>query len=365
MRQNPLLLLFLAAILASGLACPVQAQALAGEEVWRSGTGDRVLAVALSEDGLSGAAITGERVYLFDENGTTLWSYPVSRGRSVAISPDGEHIAAGGDQLLLFDRNGEVLRRYTPASRILGVAVAADGRTVYAGTGTGLLVFSPESEQTAASAIWSSGTEDPIVSVSIDGKGSSVVAAGESGNIYFFSGDGRLLWNYRTGSSGVRAVISHDGSTVAAASSQRAVFLLNRHGRLLWKSPADGRVTDVSLSGDGSTLVLADGGISVLNRDGEAVWRGVAGEEIRCVSASPGTTRIIAGALDGTVSVFRLQPAAGPADAPSPEAAFTAGPLPSPGETTSPEQGAALAPAVPVAIGAWLAALGWRRRRGR
>ena len=111
--------------------------------------------------------------------------------------------------------------------------------------------------------------------------------------------------------------------------------------------------------------MLADGGISVLNRDGEAVWRGVAGEEIRCVSASPGTTRIIAGALDGTVSVFRLQPAAGPADAPSPEAAFTAGPLPSPGETTSPEQGAALAPAVPVAIGAWLAALGWRRRRGR
>jgi outer membrane protein assembly factor BamB len=363
MRQNPLLLLFLAAILASGLACPVQAQALAGEEIWRSGIGDRVLAVALSEDGLSGAAITGERVYLFDENGTTLWSYPVSRGRSVAISPDGEHIAAGGDQLLLFDRNGEVLRRYTPASRILGVAVAADGRTAYAGTGTGLLVFSPESEQTAASAIWSSGTEDPIVSVSIDGKGSSVVAAGESGNIYFFSGDGRLLWNYRTGSSGVRAVISHDGSTVAAASSQRAVFLLNRHGRLLWKSPADGRVTDVSLSGDGSTLVLAGGGISVLNRDGEAVWRGVAGEEIRCVSTSPGTTRIIAGGLDGTVSVFRLQPAAGPAGAPSPEAAFTAGPLPS--ETTSPEQGTALAPAAPVAVGAWLAALGWRRRRGR
>lgn len=364
MRQNPLLPLFLAAILASGLACPVQGQTLAGEEVWRSGTGDRVLAVALSEDGLSGAAITGERVYLFDENGTALWSYPVSCGRSVAISSDGEHIAAGGNQLLLFGRNGEVLRRHTPTSRVLGISIAADGRMVYAGTGTGLLAFSPDDEQTTANTSWSSEMGDPLGSVSIDGEGSSIVAGGDSGKIYFFSRDGRLLWNYRTGSNGVRAAISHDGSTVAAASPQRAVFLLNRHGRLLWKSPADERVTDVSLSGDGSTLVLADGGISVFNRDGEVVWRCVTGEETRCVSASPGTTHIIAGALDGTVSVFRLQPETSPAGTSSPDAVVAAEPSPSPEETSS-EQRAALSAAAPVAIGAWLAALAWWKREER
>ncbi|MEG3056676.1 MAG: hypothetical protein RQM90_11815 [Methanoculleus sp.] len=191
--------------------------------IWQFGTNDQVLAVALSEDGLFGATVTGEKVYLFDENGTKLWSYPVSCGRSVAISSGGEHIAAGGDHLLLFDRSGEVLRRYMPASRVQGIAIAADGQAIYAGTGAGLQVFFPESDQTAASAAWSSGTKDPIRSVSIDKEGSGVVAAGESGNIYFFSGEGQLLWNYKTGSNGIRAVISHDGLAVAAVSSQRTI----------------------------------------------------------------------------------------------------------------------------------------------
>lgn len=369
MRPNPLLPLFFMAILASGFACPAQGQTLTGEENWQAGTGDQVRGVMFSEYSLSCAAITGEKVYLFDGNGTMLWNYPVSCGRSVAITPDGERIAAGGDHLLLFDRSGEVLHRYTPASRILGIAITADGRTVYAGTGAGLQVFSAESELATAGTIWPSGTEDPIGSVSIDGEGSGIVAGGDSGNIYFFSQDGRLLWNYRTGNSGIRVVISHDGSTIAAVSSRQTVYLLNRHGRLLWKSPADGRAVDLSLSEDGSTLVLAGEGISVLKRDKTALWRGVIGEDIRCVFASPDTTRIIAGALDGTVSVFRLQPEAHATGTPSPDAFSTTKPpqtsvAPDNGQITPP-QGTALSPAAPVAVGACAAALMWRRRERR
>jgi outer membrane protein assembly factor BamB len=367
MWQNPLLLLFLAVVVAGGIACPVQGDTLSGEEVWRSGIGDRVVEVTLSQDGRTGAAITGDRVYFFDQNGTTLWSYPVSRGRSVAISTDGERIAAGGDQFLLFDQDGEVLWHHAPTSRIQGVAIAADGRTAYAGAGTDLLAFSLDEGRSAANTSWSSDIEDHICSISIDGEGSSIIAGGDSGDIYFYHGDGQLLWRYRTGSSGIRVAISHDGSTVAAASPKRVIFLLNRHGRLLWKSPTDEAVTDVSLSGDGSTLAVADGGITVFNRDGEVVWRCMTGEETRCVSLSPDTNGIIAGALDGTVSVFRLRSETIPAGASAtstPDTTFIIEPPPSPGETSA-EQGAALAPAAPVAAGAWLAAQTWWRRKER
>lgn len=258
MRRNLILPTLFAVVVVSSLACPVLGQEVSVKEIWRSGIGDPVVAVALSQDGLYGAVTTEERVYLYDQNGTILWRYPVSHSRSVAISSDSERIVAGGDHLLLFDRKGNVIWRYKPESRIQGVAVAADGRTICAGAGTSLRVFSLDDGQTTANASWSFDTGGPVRSVSTDGDGSSIVAGGDSGNIYFFSGDGRLLWNYRTGSHGVRVAVSRDGSTVAAASIQRVTFLLNRNGRLLWKSPMPEMITDVSISGDGSTLFAGE-----------------------------------------------------------------------------------------------------------
>ncbi|KUK62041.1 MAG: WD-domain containing protein [Methanoculleus marisnigri] len=371
MRRNLILPTLFAVVVVSSLACPVLGQEVSVKEIWRSGIGDPVVAVALSQDGLYGAVTTEERVYLYDQNGTILWRYPVSHSRSVAISSDSERIVAGGDHLLLFDRKGNVIWRYKPESRIQGVAVAADGRTICAGAGTSLRVFSLDDGQTTANASWSFDTGGPVRSVSTDGDGSSIVAGGDSGNIYFFSGDGRLLWNYRTGSHGVRVAVSRDGSTVAAASIQRVTFLLNRNGRLLWKSPMPEMITDVSISGDGSTLLLANGSISVFNRDGEAVWTYVTEEKTRCVSASSDITHILAGTLDGTVWAFRVQPEtfpAGTSETSSPDTAFTAGPpqtsvSSAPGQTL-PQQGTALSPATPVTMGACFAALAlWRRQK--
>ena len=78
MRQSrPLTLLF--AVLALGsLICPVTGQEISGSEVWRSGVGDPVMAVALSEDGLYSPVITERNIYVYDQNATVLWRYPVS-----------------------------------------------------------------------------------------------------------------------------------------------------------------------------------------------------------------------------------------------------------------------------------------------
>lgn len=371
MRRNLILLIFFVVIVASSLAHPVLGQTLSGEEVWRAELGSRVMAAALAQDSLYGAVTTEENVYLYDRNGTLLWSYPTSRSRCVTISSDGERIVAGGDHLLLFDRKGEVLWRYKPKSRTQDAAIAADGRTICAGVGATLQVFSLDGGRTTANASWSFDAGDPIESVSIDGGGSNIVAADNQGNIYFFSGDGRLLWNYRTGSSGNRAAISRDGSTVATASPQKTVILLNRNGRLLWKSSLQERVTDVSISGDGSTLVLASGDITMLNRNGEAAWTYATGEEIRCVSTpSSDTAHILAGAIDGTVSLLRMRLKTLPVDTietPLPDPSSTVessqtSAAPDQGQTT-PQQGAALSPAAPVTVGACVAALAWWRKR--
>lgn len=373
MRWNQIVPIFFMVIVASGLAHPAMGHANSSEDVWRAELGSRVAAAALAEDSLYGAVTTEESVYLYDRHGTLLWSYPVSHGCCVAVSADGERIVAGGDHLLLFNRKGEVLWRYKPEYRIQGVAIAADGRTICAGAGPTLRMFSLADGQTTANVSWSFDAEDPIDSVSIDGGGSSIVAGDRQGNIYFFSGEGRDLWRYRTGSSGIRVVVSRDGSTIVAQSPRQAV-LLNRNGRLLWKSSQlQEQIADVSVSGDGSVLVLANRGITVLNRNGEIAWTYTTEDEVRCVSApSSDTTHILAGALDGTVSLLEVRPETLNADTietPRPDTSSAVesshiAVVPDQ-EQTTPHQGMALSPAAPITAGACFAALAWWRRGQR
>jgi outer membrane protein assembly factor BamB len=371
MRHSIHVTIFFAVIAASCITGSVQGQAFAGEVIWQSGTGNRVVAVAESQDSLYAAVSTEERVYLFNRSGTMLWSSPVTSGRSVAISSAGAYVVSGGDRLLLFDRNGAVLWRYSPGSRIRSVAIDADAHTAYAGIDTNLTAFSLDDEHRNASTSWSVDVRDGIESISIGGEGSGIVAGTESGNICFFSTDGRLLWTYRTGGGTIRTDISHDGSTIAAASVQRSVFLLNRNGHLLAKHSTHGRDLDVSISADGSTLVLADGEISVLNRDGDVLWTYMTKKDTRCVSISSDTTYLIAGGVDGTVLQLRLLPEAssvGQLATPTPDALPAGDSLQktavSPTDRTPQTQEAAPAPAAPLAVAVCLAMLARRRTKG-
>ena len=327
--------------------------------------------VAESEDGLYGAVSTEERVYLFNQNGTMLWSHPVSSGRSVAISPEGTYIVSGGDRLLLFDRSGEVRWSYTPESRVTEVAAGADAHTICAGTDTTLLAFSLDDGHRNANISWSVDVQDRIESISIGREGSGIVAGTESGNVCFFNTNGQLLWTYRTGSGTIRAGISHDGSTVAVASTRMSVLLFNRNGRLLWKHSASERVTDISISADGSTIVLAKGGISALNRDGDVLWTYMTKADTRCVSVSSDAAHLIAGAVDGTVSQFKLQPgtsSVGQSATPAPDTLPTEETLQNttafPTDWIPQKQEAAPAPTAPLAVSACLAMLTYRRRKG-
>ena len=172
------------------------------------------------------------------------------------------------------------------------------------------------------------------------------------------SGEGLLLWTYRTGNGGIKAVLSRDGPTVAAASSQQ-VILLNRNGQLLWKPSVPGRIADVAISRDGSTLLLANGGVAVFNRSGENIWTYATEEDIGSVSAPSASMQSLTGAFDGSESFFVLQPetisCGTPDDTLSNAVTAAAEPsqtsvAPPQGQTTSQQEGMALSPATPVAV---------------
>lgn len=275
---------------------------------------------------------------LFDREGKFLWGVESRRDLPVGIpslSADGSYLAVGwsgsttsegapgtvGRYVYLYDRNGSLLWNYT----------------------------------TGWSAEWG-GVRD----VSISSDGNYVVAGSGDAYIYFFNRGGKLLWSYRTGDKlcfegtrdnisskksqgAIGAVsVSSDGSYVAVGAYDGNIYLFTREGRLLWNYSRDvvgdafnasiiskipgayltGRCTDsinrILISSDGSYVVAMDGGgyVYLLDRDGKLLWRGAekcvgTGPLSRCggvansISISSDASYIAVGGRDGKVHVYK------------------------------------------------------------
>ena len=67
----------------------------AKEPLWNYTTGNEVMSVAISDDGEYIAAGSEDEIYLFKNGGETpLWSYSTTGDVHLTISADGEYIAA-------------------------------------------------------------------------------------------------------------------------------------------------------------------------------------------------------------------------------------------------------------------------------
>ncbi len=105
-------------------------------------TGSEVESVAISADGeyiAAGSTHPDKKVYLFDKDSSTpLWNYTTEDYVwSVAISADGEYIVAGSAdaKIRLFDKdNSAPLWSYTAGHYVNSVAISADGEYIAAGS---------------------------------------------------------------------------------------------------------------------------------------------------------------------------------------------------------------------------------------
>jgi len=108
------------------------------EPLWSYETGDDIESVAISADGEYIAASSDDEVYLFNKNSSIpLWNYTAYDDiRAIAISADGEYIVAGFDdgKVYLFSKdNGTPLWSYA-TGRVYELALSADGEYIVAGS---------------------------------------------------------------------------------------------------------------------------------------------------------------------------------------------------------------------------------------
>ena len=139
MRPRPFLLL-LAGI---ALALMAAGEADAGKEPeWNYTTGDLVRSVAISADGeYIAAGSFDDKVYLFDKDSNTpLWNYTTENYvTSVAISADGEYIVAGSEdwKVYLFDKGSST--GGSPVATIDSITPSParfDAEVTFSGTGS-------------------------------------------------------------------------------------------------------------------------------------------------------------------------------------------------------------------------------------
>ncbi len=232
MRPRPFLLL-LAGI---ALALMAAGEADAGKEPkWNYNTGDGVRSVAISKDGEYIAAGSWDNnVYLFDKDSSTpLWSYTTGNDvYSVAISADGEYIVAGtyDDGVYFFDKDSSTpLWNYTTGSEVESVAISADGEYIAAGSthpDKKVYLFDKDS----STPLWNYTTEDYVWSVAISADGEYIVAGSADAKIRLFDKDNSApLWSYTAGHYVNSVAISADGEYITAGSNDDKVYLFGKN----------------------------------------------------------------------------------------------------------------------------------------
>ena len=250
-----------------------------------------VNSVAISADGeYIVGGFENYMVYFFDKNNNIpLWGHHLEGNvNSVAISADGEYIAVGsgtfggssdvyGNKVYLFDKNGTLLWDYTTWTDVRTVAISADGEYIAVGTRdiTGSYDNVYLFDKDSSTPLWINSTGEDVHSVSISADGGYIAAGDGGGNVSLFSKDLHKpkmndwggcastpceitpLWNYTTGAYVLAVAISADGEYVTVGSGDGNVYLFTNnlpptaHIDYIESSPAE-KETTVIFKGTGS-----------------------------------------------------------------------------------------------------------------
>ena len=185
--------------------------------------------VAISADGehLAAGSYAETKVYLFNkDNSTPLWSYATGGNVGpVTISADGEYLAAGSedDKVYLFDKDSSTpLWSYTAGGNVRSVAVSADGEYLAVGSlDDKVYLFDKDS----STPLWNYTTGENVLTVTISADGEYLTAGSEDNKVYLFDkNSSTLLWSYTAGGNVYSVAISADGEYLAAGSDDDKVY---------------------------------------------------------------------------------------------------------------------------------------------
>lgn len=236
--------------------------------------------VKFSHDGkyLVGGPVDGGADFALIEadSGKILWKHTATREwlRNAVFSHDDSRIIVGLSfgHLMAFDLGGNELWHFAVGEFPSFLGIDNENNVYTAGKGRTLFVLDE-----GGNLKWKYRVPDHVPGAGGAGKdGSRIVFGTVGGWVYFFSGDGRLLWRRPVAQFGDHALaITPDGRYVVAGTYatvenefKNTVFLFDNNGTLLWKyrvepkpigeNPLPG-VIDVAISDDGSKILAAYG----------------------------------------------------------------------------------------------------------
>ena len=195
---------------------------------------------------------------------------------------------------------------------------------------------------------WEENLGGIIYSTALSADGSVQVVGTRNDVAIAYDTQGDQLWEFETGSTVWGVDTSEDGQLTAIASEDRNVYLVNSAGEAVWQSTISRIPSDVAVSRDGSRLVVTDdnrnvffynqdsdepqaehrlrnmadtvtmyGGDTVraivgtrdsqvilLSSDGDRLWNTQLSEQVTSISVNRNGRFVVAGSLDGKVTVI-------------------------------------------------------------
>jgi WD40 repeat protein len=119
---------------------------------------------------------------------------------------------------------------------------------------------------------------------------------------------GRVLAAHRAKGEIFAATVSASGSASAFGDRQGNVYFFDGQGQLLWEDQMADGIWQVKLTADGQRLLVGadpkDGHIRVYHRDGRLLWRRYVGASVTCMAVSQSSHHIAVGTRDGDIFIF-------------------------------------------------------------
>ncbi len=185
---------------------------------------------------------------------------------STALSADGsvQIVGSRNNRVAAYDRQGGLLWEFAPTGTVWGVATSGDG------------------QRTAV--------------------------ASEDRSIYFLDAQGQLLWQYSVSRIVLDVAVSRDGSRVAAVDEGRQLYFFDTAtGEPDWTYTLENIADSVALYGGDTIRPLTgtrDSVISLFSPEGDRLWRAQLADDITSIAVTGNGGRIVAGTLDGQVSLI-------------------------------------------------------------
>lgn len=232
----------------------------AGNVIWTHTPDKTYNRIVLSDNGKYIAAVGGGVSMLSISEQKVLWRWDQDGNSAVAITQNGEWMAAGGytGVLYLFSKNSFRPSRIWP----LGVstespksaAISDDGQTVAVVCGTGVYLF----DSNIDSMKWVAAPSEKVDELKMTGDGRYLLGIAPH-SIYLWARDsGKVLWQKSYDNSVIGAAISASGDKIAVSHSQ-GVSVLNTQGQEVRRFDGAFGDSDLAMSSNGQFIYVNDG----------------------------------------------------------------------------------------------------------